>query len=160
MAGRLAGTRRRPHVVRRDDPTAGGAGAAATARPATRCPSARAWTCCARPGLPVTDADRRAATPTAAVAAARPLGGRPVALKLDAVGLAHKSDLGRGRLGLAATTPSGRGRSALLEAGRRHGLDVRGLLVEPMADPGVELIVGLRRDPQFGPAVSSVSAAS
>ena len=28
-----------------------------------------------------------------------------------------------------------------------------GLLVEPMADPGVELIVGLRRDPSFGPAV-------
>ncbi len=30
---------------------------------------------------------------------------------------------------------------------------VRGLLVEPMAAAGLELIVGLRRDPQFGPAV-------
>ena len=43
--------------------------------------------------------------------------------------------------------------SALLETGRRHGLAVRGLLVEPMAPPGLELILGLRRDPQFGPAV-------
>jgi acetyltransferase len=41
----------------------------------------------------------------------------------------------------------------LLETGRRAGLTVRGLLVEPMAPPGVELIGGLRRDPQFGPVV-------
>ena len=41
----------------------------------------------------------------------------------------------------------------LLAAGRRHGLATRGLLVEPMAEPGVELIVGLRRDALFGPAV-------
>ncbi len=41
----------------------------------------------------------------------------------------------------------------LLDAARQHDLVVRGLLVEPMAQPGVELIVGLRRDPQFGPAV-------
>ena len=37
----------------------------------------------------------------AAVEAARPLAGHAVALKLDAEGLAHKSDLGLVRLGLA-----------------------------------------------------------
>ena len=41
----------------------------------------------------------------------------------------------------------------LFETARRRGLTVRGLLVEPMVPPGLELIVGLRRDPQFGPAV-------
>ena len=41
----------------------------------------------------------------------------------------------------------------LLETGRRRGLAVRGLLVEAMAPPGVELILGIRRDAQFGPAV-------
>ena len=42
---------------------------------------------------------------------------------------------------------------ALLAAAARAGVEPRGLLVEPMAAPGVELIVGGRRDAVFGPAV-------
>ena len=67
-----------------------------------------------------------------------------MALKLDAVGLAHKSDVGAVVLGLVG------------DEAVRHAADafeVRGLLVQPMADPGIELIVGLRRDSSFGPAV-------
>ncbi len=41
----------------------------------------------------------------------------------------------------------------LLELGRRAGLDVRGVVVEPLAAAGLELIVGMTRDPLFGPAV-------
>ena len=89
---------------------------------------------------------------TAAVLAARRIG-HDVALKLDAVGLAHKSDLGGVVLGLHGDDEVYAAALGLLETGRRHGLEVRGLLVEPMAAPGLELIVGLRRDPQFGPAV-------
>jgi acetate---CoA ligase (ADP-forming) len=88
----------------------------------------------------------------AAVAAARRIG-RHVALKLDAVGLAHKSDLGAVVLGLRGDDAVYAAALTLLETGRRHGLTVRGLLVEAMASPGVELILGMRRDPQFGPAV-------
>ena len=44
--------------------------------------------------------------PDAAVEAARPLGGHAVVLKIDAVGLAHKSDLGLVRLGLRGTRRS------------------------------------------------------
>ncbi len=102
-------------------------------------------------GIPVTGA-----TPVGdaagAVEAARAFGGA-VALKLDAVGLAHKSDLGGVALGLRGDDVVQAAALELLEAGRQRGLVVRGLLVEPMAAPGVELIVGLRRDPQFGPAV-------
>ena len=86
-----------------------------------------------------------------AVAAARSVG-RPVAIKVDAAGLAHKSDLGLVRLGVTGDDVHAAA-EALLAAARAHGLDPHGLLVEPMADPGVELIVGLRRDPSFGPAV-------
>lgn len=89
----------------------------------------------------------------AAVEAARPLGGHAIALKLDAAGLAHKTDLGLVSLGLVGDDRIRSAADDLLATGRRHGLDIRGLLVEPMADPGVELIVGMRRDPGFGPVV-------
>ena len=98
------------------------------------------------PALAVRDAD-------AAVEAARPLGGHAVVLKIDAVDLAHKSDLGLVRLGLAGDDDIRAAADDLLRAARDHGVDARGLLVEPMADPGLELIVGLRRDPSFGPCV-------
>jgi acetate---CoA ligase (ADP-forming) len=86
------------------------------------------------------------------VAAARKIG-QAVALKLDAVGLTHKSEVGGLALGLRGDDAVYAAALTLLETGRRHGLTVRGLLVEPMAPVGVELILGLRRDPQFGPAV-------
>ena len=48
---------------------------------------------------------------------------------------------------------SGSASEQVMAAGRAAGVDVRGVLVEPMAGPGVELIVGLERDPMFGPTV-------
>jgi acyl-CoA synthetase (NDP forming) len=89
----------------------------------------------------------------AAVEAARPLGGHAVALKLDAEGMAHKSDLGGVLLDLIGDDAIRSAAQELLAIGHSHGLAMRGLLLEPMADPGVELIVGLRRDPSFGAVV-------
>ncbi|MDF2733488.1 MAG: CoA-binding domain protein [Chloroflexota bacterium] len=103
-------------------------------------------------GLPVTEATS-VPDAAAAVEAARSFDGRPVALKVDAIGLAHKSDLGLVRLGLAGDAPVRAAVDDLLATARAQGLAVRGLLVEPMAEAGVELIVGLRRDASFGPAV-------
>lgn len=98
------------------------------------------------PAVAVPDAD-------AAAEAARPLGGHAVVLKIDAVDLPHKSDLGLVRLGLRGDDAIRAAADELLRAAREGGVDARGLLVEPMADPGLELIVGLRRDPSFGPCV-------
>ena len=91
--------------------------------------------------------------PDTAVEAARSFGGREVALKLDAPGIAHKSDLGLVVLHLAGDERIRAAAHDLLETGRRDDLAPRGLLVEPMADPGVELIVGLKRDASFGPVI-------
>jgi acyl-CoA synthetase (NDP forming) len=106
-------------------------------------------------GIPVVAA-RVAADADAAIAAARRLGGS-VALKLDAVGLAHKSDVGAVRLDLAGDEAVSRAARELLELGDRLAAagtsTVRGLLVEPMVAPGLELIAGVTRDPQFGPIV-------
>jgi acyl-CoA synthetase (NDP forming) len=89
----------------------------------------------------------------AAVEAARPLGGHDVVLKVDAPDVAHKSDLGLVRVGLHGDEAVRAAADDLFRLARGHGVDVRGLLIEPMADEGVELIVGVRRDASFGPLV-------
>jgi acyl-CoA synthetase (NDP forming) len=101
-------------------------------------------------GIAVTPAIA-AADPAAAVAAAERLG-YPVALKIDATTTAHKTDIDGVRLGLNDAAAVRAAAPVLLSAGRAAGAGMRGLLVEPMAAPGVELIVGLERDPMFGPA--------
>ena len=103
-------------------------------------------------GIPVVEAIA-AADGAAAAAAMADLGGCPVAVKLDAVGLAHKSDVGGVRLELATPDEVRTATTELFELGRQHGLDVRGVVVEPMVPPGLELIVGLTRDRLFGAAI-------
>ena len=76
-----------------------------------------------------------------------------MAIKLDAWGLAHKTEAGAVALDIVGEDSVRRVATRLIEEGRAAGLDVRGVLVEPMAEPGLELIVGMRRDPLFGPVV-------
>ncbi len=99
-------------------------------------------------GIPVV----RSTTVTSAadaVAAADEMG-FPVALKAVAPGLVHKSDVGGVRLGLA----DGDGvRAAYLAMGEALEGAMTGAVVQPMVPPGVELIVGIRNEPAFGPVV-------
>src|SRR5690606_22605788 len=90
-------------------------------------------------------AARPVRTEDEAAAAAAAIGG-PVVLK--AMGLLHKSDAGGVALGL---TDEASVRAAHADMTRR--LAPPGYCVEAMADlrDGVELIVGVRRDPRFGP---------
>jgi succinyl-CoA synthetase beta subunit len=96
-------------------------------------------------GVPVVAA-REAASLDAAVAAAGRVGW-PVALKTAAPGVDHKSDVGGVKLGLA-----GPGQLAAAYADLAGRLGPR-VVVASMAGPGVELALGMVRDPQFGPLV-------
>jgi acetyl coenzyme A synthetase (ADP forming)-like protein len=88
-----------------------------------------------------------------AVDAARQIGG-PVALKAIAPGLLHKSDAGGVRLDLDGPDAV-RGAAREIDAAvARAGLTLDGLLVQPMAADGVEMIIGVVHDHSFGPLLA------
>ena len=79
----------------------------------------------------------------------------PVALKVLSPDLAHKTDLGGVRLGIAEAAMLRREASAMrARIGRAApGARITGFLVQPMAKGLGEAIVGFRRDPEVGPVV-------
>ncbi len=90
----------------------------------------------------------------AAVAAAQRMGG-PVALKLATVDLVHKSDVGGVVLGIDSPDDIRRIFSELQRKAEGAGVPSEGaqVLIQEMAPAGRDVIVGSRRDPQFGPLV-------
>jgi acetate---CoA ligase (ADP-forming) len=91
-------------------------------------------------------AERRVATADEAVAAAAALG-HPVVLKTAAADVRHKVDVDGVRLGLADSDAV---RAAYDDLAGRLGADVA---VQPQIGPGVELALGIVRDPLLGPLV-------
>jgi acyl-CoA synthetase (NDP forming) len=96
-------------------------------------------------GVPVIESVR-VETLEEVIAAAERLG-FPVAVKTTAPGVQHKSDVGGVKLGID-DSPSLEDAYSDLE--RALGPEVT---VAPMASPGVEIALGIVRDPQFGPLV-------
>jgi acetate---CoA ligase (ADP-forming) len=87
-----------------------------------------------------------------AVEAARQIGG-PVALKVQSSGIAHKTEAGAVALNLASADAVRFAYERVLDKARRHAPDARilGVLVQPMASAGREVILGIKRDATFGP---------
>lgn len=81
--------------------------------------------------------------------------GFPVVLKGQSAELSHKSDAGGVIIDLAdaAALTAGWNRLQANLAQHRPGLVLDGVLVEAMGRRGVELIVGARNDPEWGPVV-------
>jgi acyl-CoA synthetase (NDP forming) len=104
-------------------------------------------------GIPVVE-ERLASDSAETVAAFRHFGG-PVALKVASPDIPHKTEVGGVLLDLRDETSVRRGYDELVERVRRHRPDARidGVLVSPMIRGGVETIIGVQRDPVFGPAV-------
>ncbi len=79
--------------------------------------------------------------------------GFPVALKIVAEGVLHKSDAGGIILNLGDKVSVSAGFKQLLSRIRAQfpEASITGAMVEKMAPKGLEVIVGMRRDPTFGP---------
>lgn len=101
-------------------------------------------------GLPIVQ-ERTADNPQDAVTAARFLG-YPVVAKLEGENIAHKTERGLVRLGLGDDHAVAVAAEQLLAAAVVSDGPVR-VLIAPMIEGSRELIVGMVRDPQFGPTV-------
>ncbi len=81
--------------------------------------------------------------------------GYPVAMKAQAAALAHKTEAGGVLLGIRDADAVRAGWQRLNDNVSRYQADLKldGILVEQMSPKGIEMLVGARRDPRWGPVV-------
>ena len=79
----------------------------------------------------------------------------PLALKLQSPEIPHKTEAGAVKLGVHGEAAVRAAFEQVMANGRRFDpqAQVRGVLVQPMASTGLELIAGVVNDPDFGPMV-------
>jgi acyl-CoA synthetase (NDP forming) len=96
---------------------------------------------------------RLATSLSEARAAAQALG-FPLAAKLQSPAAAHKSDIGGVILHIADLHQLEAAWEKLQHIARERGIALDGILIERMGKPGIEMILGARRDPQWGPVLA------
>jgi len=81
--------------------------------------------------------------------------GFPVVLKVASPDVVHKSDAGGVKLGLKTANQVGKAYDDIMKAIRREypQAAIQGVSVQKMARPGIEVIIGMSKDPQFGPVL-------
>lgn len=81
--------------------------------------------------------------------------GYPVVLKIVSPQITHKSDVGGVELDLASAADVRAAFDRIVAAARQHAPDatIDGVAVQRMEPPGIEVIVGMTKDPQFGPVL-------
>jgi acyl-CoA synthetase (NDP forming) len=77
----------------------------------------------------------------------------PVALKGLVDGLVHRGEVGAVRLALRNDAQVRRAAGEIRAAVTASGHRLDGFVVQPMAEPGVELLVGVAHDSSFGPVI-------
>ena len=104
-------------------------------------------------GAPVTD-DRLVQTADEAVKIALRFS-TDAALKIVSPDILHKSDAGGVRIKLKTDNDIRKAFQEISDNAFKYNpkADIRGMLVSPMADPGVEIIIGTKYDDQFGPII-------
>jgi acyl-CoA synthetase (NDP forming) len=81
--------------------------------------------------------------------------GFPVVLKIISPDITHKSDIGGVQLALKTPKQVERAYDGILKAVRQRNPKalIKGVSVQKMAPPGVEVIIGMTKDAQFGPVL-------
>ena len=104
-------------------------------------------------GIPVIEA-RLAKTKKEAIAISKEVG-FPVVLKIISPDIIHKSDAGGVKLGLESVSKVGSAFSEMMASIKKNipGAGIEGVSIQKMATSGVELIIGMNKDPQFGPVI-------
>ena len=80
--------------------------------------------------------------------------GFPIVMKVVSPQILHKTDVGGVKVGINS---AGEVKKAFNDMygrlSKKKGVNVKGILLEKMVPKGVELIVGIQNDPQFGPVI-------
>jgi acyl-CoA synthetase (NDP forming) len=113
----------------------------------------QAFRLCASYGIAVASAVLAKTLDQAEAAASRL--GFPIALKIESPQITHKSDVGGVALGLSnpAAVREAYARMQQEVAERAPSAQVDGIIVQSMVADGIEMILGVKRDPLFGPVV-------
>jgi len=104
-------------------------------------------------GAPILS-ERMAKTADEAVEIFRDIG-QDVALKIVSPDILHKSDAGGVRTNLGSEKAVRTAFNEIISNTKKYNpqADIRGVLVSPMAEQGVEVIIGTKIDDQFGPVI-------
>ena len=104
-------------------------------------------------GVPVSPA-RLAATKQEAAKAASELG-FPAVLKIVSPQITHKSDVGGVALGLNSADEVEAAFDRIVASAKQHVPEatISGVAVQRMEKPGIEVFIGVTKDPQFGPVL-------
>ena len=104
-------------------------------------------------GIPVTKAQLVRSGKEAAETAQKL--GFPVVLKIVSPNVTHKSDVGGVKLGLQSAEEVEAAFAEITASVKQHQADalIEGVAVQKMAAAGIEVIIGMSKDPQFGPVL-------
>ena len=94
--------------------------------------------------------------PEEAASASRRIGG-PVAIKIVSPDILHKTEAGGVRLGLSTPEDVRKAAEDIQASALRYAPQARidGISVQQMVPPGVEIVLGVKNDRQFGPLIAA-----
>lgn len=87
-----------------------------------------------------------------AIAASEKIG-FPVVMKLISEKHSHKSEIGGVKVGLQNKSDVNSAWKEIAASAKQHEVEIEGMLIQKMVQGGQEVIIGIKRDSQFGPMI-------